>query len=252
MQVRPRAAPRRAAQADDLPGLDPLVGFDHALRKVPVVGLQPVVVADDDQVAVAALVIFRNTHAAAERGVDRVARLERQVDALMLAPPPRAVFAARVHRTLVGAVVARDRVHQVDDHRFGHRRHVHLLVGEERCRIPVFLEDGAVLGYLAVADVFPRVVAVKHHLYGVVARVERVDGHHVVGVENRLDLLGLEPQAHCDDGVYGRSLPGREGCDVQRIGFAFGLRRCGRCRECRNGGHIGEAVFFHLYFIVVG
>ena len=32
----------------------------------------------------------------------------------------------------------------------------------------------------------------------------------------------------------------------------IGLRRCGRCRECRNGGHIGEAVFFHLYFIVVG
>lgn len=161
----------------------------------------------------------------------------------MLAPPPRAVFATRVHRTLVGAVVARDRVHQVDDHRFGHRRHVHLLVGEERCRIPVFLEDGAVLGYLAVADVFPRVVAVKHHLYGVVARIERVDGHHVVGVENRLDLLGLEPQAHCDDGVYGRSLLGeRMRCAANR--FAFGLRRCGRCRECRNGGHIGEAVFF--------
>lgn len=94
MQVRPRAAPRRAAQTDDLPGLDPLVGLDHALRKVPVVGFQPVVVADDDQVAVAALVIFRNTHAAAERGVDRVAHLERQVDALMLAPPALAVFAA--------------------------------------------------------------------------------------------------------------------------------------------------------------
>ena len=169
MQMRTRRASRRAAQTDDLSRFDPLIRLDHALRKMAVIGLQPVVVADDDQIAVPALVVFRDSHPAAECGVNRIARLERQIDALMLAATARTVLAARMHRALIRAVVAGQRVDQVDDHRLGHRRHVYLLVGEERLRIPVFLEDGAVLGHFAVADVFPCVVAVEHHLHRVVA-----------------------------------------------------------------------------------
>lgn len=69
-----------------------------------VVGFQPVVVADDHQVAVAALVVFRDAHTAAESGVNRIAHLERQVDALVLASAARTVFAARMRSPDRGSV----------------------------------------------------------------------------------------------------------------------------------------------------
>ena len=121
--------------------------------------------------------------------------------ALMLAPASRTVFAARVHRTLIGAVVAGQRVDEVDHHRFGHFRHVDLLVGKERRRVPVFLENRAVFGHLAVEDVFPRIVAVQDHLHGVVFRGEGVEHGQPVGVENGLDLRGPETEAQRRHGI---------------------------------------------------
>ena len=199
--MRSRRPARRTAQTDDLPRLDPLVGFHQTFRQVAVVGLQPVVMADDHQVAVTAPVVLRDAYAAAEGGVNRVACLERQIHALMLAPASRTVFAARVHRTLIGAVVAGQRVDEVDHHRFGHFRHVDLLVGKERRRVPVFLENRAVFGHLAVEDVFPRIVAVQDHLHGVVFRGEGVEHGQAVGVENGLDLRGPETEAQRRHGI---------------------------------------------------
>ena len=53
VEMRSRRPARRPAQTDDLPRLDPLVGFHQTFRQVAVVGLQPVVVADNDLFAVA-------------------------------------------------------------------------------------------------------------------------------------------------------------------------------------------------------
>ena len=143
------------------PASTPLVGLDEPLGEVAVVGLQPVVVADDDQVAVAAHRL-RDAHAAAEGGVDRVAHLERQIDPLVAASPAHAELAARIDRTLVGIVESRRGVHEGDDHRLGNVGLRHAAVREERFRIPVLLEDRAVLSHFAVADVFPGVVAEEY------------------------------------------------------------------------------------------
>ena len=116
-----------------------------------------------------------------------------------------------MHRALIGTVVAGQRIHEVDDHRFGHARHIDFPVREERRRVPVFLEDGAVLGDLAVADVFPRIVAVKNHLHGVVVRCEGVDHSQPVGVEDGFDLRGPQPQLQCGDGVCGGLFGADEG-----------------------------------------
>ena len=83
------------------------------------------------------------------------------------------------------------------------------LVRGRATRVPVLLEDRAVLRHGAVADIFPRVVAVENDVEGVVARVERVDDRQAVRIERRLDLLALEAQAQRGDGVLGPLL-GRE------------------------------------------
>ena len=253
-----RRTARRTAQTDDLPRLDPLVGFHQTFRQVAVIGLQPVVVADDHQIAVAALVVLRDAHAAAEGGVYRIAHLQRQVHALVLAPAPRAVFAARVYRTLIGAMVAGQRVDEVDHHRFGHSRHVDLLVGKERRRVPVFLENRAVFGHLAVEDVFPAVVAVQYHLHGVVFRGQGVEHGQAVGVEDGLDFRGTEAQAQrrhrircgllrVDDrcGFRGLCLSGGAVCDeddaLQRVDQR-GLPQRHRAERIGRGNFAGRCV----------
>lgn len=55
----------------------------------------------------------------------------------------------------------------------------------------------------------------------------------------------------CGDGIHRCGLFGRQGRDVQRIGFLRSLRFGGRGRERRYGGHTCKAVFFHTQSIVV-
>ncbi len=259
MEVRPRAAARGAAQADHLARLDPLPGLDLALRQVAVVSLQAVVVAYDDQVAVAPLVVLRDAHAAAERGVDRIADLARQVDALVLATAAGTVLAVRMRLAHIGTVVAAQRVHQFDHHRSGHGRHIDLLIGKEGRRVPVLLENGAVLGDLAVADVFPGIVAVEHHLHGVVVRGKRVDHRQTVGRQGRFDVFALKTQPELRDRVgLGLGLRGdrsgrRHGLRSeqprsygQRVGQR--ARRRGGLQGCHGQKRTGEYLTYHVPF----
>ncbi len=238
MQMGSRRAARRAAQSDDLPRFDPLVRLYQAFRQVAVVGFQAVVVADDYQIAVAAVVVGRHAHSPAERRINRVARLQRQVHSLVLASSPRAVSAVRVYSAFVGAVVALGRVHQVDDHRVGHRRHVYVRVGKQVAHVPEFLEDGLVFHHFAVADVFPRVVAVKHYQQRVVFRRKRVHHNQFVRVERRLYLFGFQAQAQGRQRVGGRGF----GRGQRRKPRRFFLRRG---RQYRQRGRQCKAVFLH-------
>ena len=158
-------------------------------------GFQSVVVADDDQVAVAAGFgrRDRDAHLAVEGGVDRVARFQRQVYALMLAPTAHTEL--RTDGGLVGIVVAFERVDQLDVHRtrqVGELHHV--AVGKEFGRVPAAGVDFAVLDVVAVAEVFPCVVVEQDDHHCVVARRERVDGDHPVDVFGRFDRLRLFPR----------------------------------------------------------
>ena len=171
VEMRAGAASRAAAVADDLPRLDPFVGVDDPLREVAVESFQSVVVADDDQVAVAAGFgrRDRDAHLAVEGGVDRVARFQRQVYALMLAPAAHTEL--RTDGGLVGIVVAFERVDQLDVHRtrqVGELHHV--AVGKEFGRVPAAGVDFAVLDVVAVAEVFPCVVVEQDDHHCVVAR----------------------------------------------------------------------------------
>ena len=193
---------RRTAQSDDLPRLDPLVRLDEPFGEVAVIGLQSVVMADDDQVAIPPDGL-RDAHAAAEGGIDRVAHAERQIDALMPPSAAQAELAARIDRTFVGIMESRGRVHERHDDRFGNVGFRDAAVREERLRVPVFFEDRAVLRHLAVADVFPRVVAEQDDVEGLVARIERVDHRQGFRVERRADLLALHAAAHVGHGIRG-------------------------------------------------
>lgn len=122
---------------------------------------------------------------------------------------------------------------------------VTLLYREERLRVPVLLEDRAVLGHLAVADVFPRVVAEQDDIEGVVARAERVDDRQVVGLEGRMDLLALHAAAHVGHGVGG-DLFGCARVDLRRdalLGIELVVEGCRevlqRVDECGLAGRYG-------------
>ena len=217
MEVRARRPSRRTAQTDNLSRLDPLVGLDQTLREVAVVGLQSVVVADDDQIAVSAAVVLRDAHPAAEGRIDGVAHLQRQVDALMGAAAAQAVTSARMGRTLVGAVVALRRVDQLEHHRRGHLGQIGILVGEERLRIPILLEDGAVARYFTVAHIAPRIVAVEDDEERLVARIERIDDGRVAHVGHRLDFHPAQTLAQFGHRIRRRPF----GCD-RRVRTPYG------------------------------
>ncbi|WP_365991572.1 hypothetical protein [uncultured Alistipes sp.] len=180
---------------------------------------------DNHQIAVSAAVVLRDAHPAAEGRIDGVARLQRQVDALMRTAAAQAVASARMGRRLVGAMVAARRVDQFEHDRRGHRRQVGILVGEERRRIPVLLEDGAVAGDFAVADIAPRVVAVEDDEERLVARIERIDDGRLADVGHRLDFHTAQTPAQLGERIGSRL-------------FGGSCRRCGaRCGGV--GEHLG-------------
>ena len=206
VQVRACRTACRSAQTDDLARLDPLVRLDQTFCEVAVISLQPIVVADDDQVAVTSVIILRYAYTTAECGVDRVTGFQRQVDSLMLTATPRSEFSVRVDASLIGAMVTRYGIEQRDDDRLRQLVHIDLSIRKESCRAPVFLENRTVFGYLAVKDVFPRVVAVKNHPQGGIARVEGVDDRQIVRVGIRQNLFALEAQTESGDGIGGVSV----------------------------------------------
>ena len=87
MKVRTGATTCVTTQSDRIAGLYLFILSDELLRHVSVVGLQSVVVADDDILAVASWLVFHDTHLAAEGSADGVAYIDLDVEALVLASP---------------------------------------------------------------------------------------------------------------------------------------------------------------------
>ena len=95
VQVRAVRASGVAAESDDVTGVDHLSGVDEPAGKVGVVGLQAVVVADDDEVAIAAgVTAFGDAHLAVPGGGHRRAGGVAQIH-------------AAVHAAVTPAVVGR-------------------------------------------------------------------------------------------------------------------------------------------------
>ncbi len=129
--------------------------------------------AYDHQIAVTAAVVARVSHLAVECGIDRIARFERQVDALMRPSASQAV--ARAHASEVWIVIAFERVYEHDSRRFGQRRQLDVVIGVDRRGIPVVGEDGRVLHVILREDVAPRVVVEEHYSQRIVARRQCID-----------------------------------------------------------------------------
>ena len=87
MEVGTCATACVAAQTDRIAGLYLFILSDELLRHVSVVGLQSVVVADDDILAVASWLVFHDTYLTTEGSADGVAYIDLDVEALVLASP---------------------------------------------------------------------------------------------------------------------------------------------------------------------
>ena len=204
VEVRAGGAAGGTTQADLVARMHPVAHLDLSLRKMAVVGLQAVLVADHDEVAVA-LVIRGHAHAAVECRHHGRARPERQVHALVA--PPVAVAEAGEDLGAVGAHERARGVHQADA--VAQRKAVQR--GLERIDgigDPVLDEGLVPLHLLEILDVVPGMVVPQDEQQPAVVDVQRV---HV-------DTLALPELAR---------LGGESGRDAQRVGrrgFPVGLR----------------------------
>ena len=169
-----------------------------------VVGLQAVLVADHDEVAVA-LVIRGHAHAAVERRHHGRARLERQVHALVAPPVAEAEAGEDLGR--VGAHEGARGVHQADAvaQRKAVQRGLERIDGVGH---PVLDEGVVPLHLLEILDVVPGVVVPQDEQQPAVVDVQRVHVGTLALLEQA--LLGGEP--------------GRDAQRVGRRGFPVGLR----------------------------
>ena len=188
MQVRAGGPAGRAAEADDVAGADPGAHLDLSLGQVAVGGLKAVLVADDDEVAVAAG-ILRDPDLAGKGGADRVSCLERQVAALVAAPVAHSELGEDldlVRTAEVGGMVDQPQRDLVGE---GTERHS---VGIHSVGVPVLGEIVLRLELVAVLDVFPGIVAVEDELDQGIGGVERIYRPGIAG-DHRLD--GLKQRA---------------------------------------------------------
>ena len=87
VQVRTRRATRGTSQANHVAGSYHLILLHQLLRQVTIDGLQAVVVANHDVLAIALCLIFHHAHHAREGSTDGIARIHLDVQTLMLAAP---------------------------------------------------------------------------------------------------------------------------------------------------------------------
>ena len=117
VQVRAGATTRITTLTNDLTSRYPVVGLDADLREVTVVGLQSVVVTDDNKITITASNKCSYTYTTIERSIYRIARLQIDVRTLMHTTTARTIL--RRHTALERVVIALERIHQVDYHRYG-------------------------------------------------------------------------------------------------------------------------------------
>ena len=82
VQVRPYHLTRR----------HPIVRFDQTLRQMAVIGLQTVVMAYDDKVAITPVLILRYAHASVKGGIYRITHLKVYIGTLMASAASNAIF----------------------------------------------------------------------------------------------------------------------------------------------------------------
>ena len=247
MEVRPCAAAGISAETDDLACMNRIAGLYHTFTQVTVPCFETVVVTDDDQVAVSALVVARYADLTAECGIDRVAGLERYVDTAVAAAAACPV--ARTHRTLDRIVVAFERVDQLDCYRARQVSHLDIVVGKERYGIPMLgiVFDIPVIFALEVY-VSPGVVVEQHHLYGIVCRGERIDGQRPVAVADRCDGLRLDCQQRFDRIYLQLHLLKQLFHTVGALGF--GGRHSGdRCRNRKKYLYVSHLGLFRVSIV---
>ena len=139
--------------------------------------LKTVLVADDDEVAVAAGPVG-DADLAGKGGPDRIAGLERQVAALMAAFVTVAELGEDFN--LVGAAEVGGIVDQPESHFVRKGLEVDP-VGVHGLVVPVLGEIVFLLETVSVLDIFPGIVAIEYELYKGVGGVKGVDGSGIAG-----------------------------------------------------------------------
>ena len=202
MQVRSGGSAGRAAQADDVTGAYPVAGLDIPAGQVAVEGLQPIGMADDHQVAVAAHIIG-DADLAVKGGSHRRSGGIGEVDTLVPAAVPVAEERARMG--LVRAVVAVQGVHNPEAEAVGQGRRL-LAVGIHGARVPALgkytvLHHGGRIFHETVGA-----VAVEHDFHGRIAGIQRIG---IIGSDfgGRLHLAASEGVAQGVGLSFGRLGP---------------------------------------------
>ena len=173
MEVRPAAAARIAAEADNRTGRHIIVLRHVATCQVGIPGFQPVFVADDDQIAVTAGIVPGIAHFAVESGVYRFADGEGDIHSLM--PPPAAGTVFREDFAYSRGVEIPVLVNelQVDNRR--QLFELDVRIGENPVVHPMFPIDLPVHSFVQVGIVVtPGIVREYHYFDIAVVRIERI------------------------------------------------------------------------------
>ena len=195
-------------------------------------GLKAVLVADDDEVAIAAGVLG-DADLAGEGGADGITRLERQVRSLVA--PAVADAELGEDLDLVGAAEVRGMVDQPEGHLIGQSIERNP-IGVHSVSVPVRREIVFLLELVAVLDVFPGIVAVEDDLDQRVGRVKRIYCP-CIGRDHGLD--GLQARSRDDEFRLCRGEPGAFNGVCLRLLCIYGRRgqqqhHCQCFSKCHN------------------